>query len=159
MHVYEALAFKVLYLLQLRSTKFYRVSYGRPSPPSAKLISINPAAPERPSGKSFVLQVTGTFKFTPRKCCGELCLVSEDFGSLAAFEQTALTVGKAENIDGGQILRVATAEKLDVDTDLANNLLASGKLCREFRYGDADDCRCKNLPHCENTLAAIEKAA
>lgn len=114
-------------MLQLQSIRVYKMTHGTPSPPAAKLVSVKHAAPKKPSGRRFLLQVSGTCKFTARKCYGELCSVSTtDCDPLAAFDGKALRVCKAGlNNDGlGQELEVSTAEKLEVDSDNANALLA-----------------------------------
>ena len=114
-------------MLQLQSIRVYKMTHGRPSPPAVKLVSIKHAAPKKPSGRRFWLQVSGTCKFTARKCYGELCSVSTtDCDPLAAFDGKALRVCKAGlNNDGlGKELEVSTAEKLEVDSGNANALLA-----------------------------------
>ena len=126
----------MLHILQLQSNRVYRVSHGGLRPASARLTSLQHAAPKRPSGKSFILQVTGTFKFTARRCCGELCsTASTGFGPLAPFDGKALRLARTARIDNGlgQELEITTAQKLDVDVDSANALLASGELLIDFR--------------------------
>ena len=129
----------MLHTSQLQSNRVYRVSHGGSRPPSARLTSLQHAAPKRPSGKSFILQVTGTFKFTARRCCGELCsTASTGFGPLTPFDGKALRLARTANIDNGQELEITTAQKLDVDVDRATALLASGQLLIDFRYKHPD---------------------
>ena len=61
------------HVLQLQSTRVFKATCGQPSTPAAKLISIKHAASQRPSGKPFLLQVSGPVKFKARKCYGKLC--------------------------------------------------------------------------------------
>jgi hypothetical protein len=80
--------------------------------------------------------VLGTFKFTARRCCGELCsTASTHFGPLTPFDGKALRLARTADINNGwgQELEITTAQKLDVDVDRANALLASGELLIDFR--------------------------
>lgn len=129
------------HVLQLQSTRVFKATYGQPSPPAAKLISIKHAALQRPSGIRFLLQVSGTCKFKARKCYGELCnTASTEMDSPAlTLAGKALRVCKAtDNVLGQELeVSVSTTEKLTVEIDNVNTLLAAEELCFEFRYNNS----------------------
>lgn len=144
----------MLHTSQLQSNRVFRVSHGGLRLPSARLESLQHATPKRPSGKSFILKVTGTFKFTARRCCDELCsTASTGFGPLTLFDGKALRLARTANINNGlgQELEVTTAQKLDVDVDRANSLLASEELLIDFRYKHPDTIKSSPATHASSS--------
>lgn len=152
----------MLHTSQLQSNRVFRVLRGGSRPPSARLTSLRHAAPKRPSGKSFILQVTGTFKFTARRCCGELCsTASTGFGPLTPFDGKALRLARTAIMNNGlgQELEMTTAQKLDVDVDRANALLASGELLIDFRYKHPGTMQSSPATHADSSKTSTAHGA